>query len=126
MDKGSVGKFIYKGKVRRFNYYPRFYNESKEFLEQRKFILGKEKANKEGYVSKVQLGMFQSQRVKRKQSVSDILGSNFLFVLILISIPVAWLLYGELALWMGGLCLTIPLLIKLLYWNGFFQKGKND
>ena len=85
MDSGSVGKFIYKGKVKRFNYLPRYYDETKEFLDKRRSIVQNELKTENGeYVSKVHLGMFQGHRVKKKQSVSDVLGSNLLFVLILL------------------------------------------
>ncbi len=123
MSTGSVGKFIYKGRVRKFNYHPRFYDESKEFLERRKSIVKRDLGDENGsYISKIHLGMFQEQRVKKRQSVSDILGSNLLFILILTLIPVAWVIYGEASLWLGGVCLTIPLLIKIMRHNGFFDR----
>ncbi len=125
MEQGSVGKFIYKGKHKKFNYLPQFYNPSKEFLAERKELVENEiRAEKGEYVSKVHVGMFQNQRVKKKQSATDILGSNLLFILILLSIPVAWVIYGEVALWLGGLCLTIPVMVKILYLRGFFDKKR--
>lgn len=123
MESNSVGKFIYKGKHKKFNYLPRFYNPSKEFLDERKQHIENElRAEKGEYVSKVHLGMFKNQRVKKKQSLTDVLGSNLLFILILLSIPVAWIIYGEIALWLGGVCLTLPLIVKILYFRGFFDK----
>jgi fatty acid desaturase len=114
----SAGKFIYKGDYRRFNYLPRYYNEAKEQLDARKEEIRREHgflADNE-YQSKVGKGMFSSGRAKDKQKMSSILTARFFYIIVLLCLPITWIIYGELALWIGGLILCLPLFIK-------FKKG---
>ena len=114
----SAGKFIYKGDYRRFNYLPRYYNEAKEKLDARKDEIRRELGYlpENQYESKIGKGMFAGGRAKDKQKMSSILTARFFYIIILLCLPIAWLIYGEIALWVGGAILCIPLFIK-------FKKG---
>lgn len=110
----SAGKFIYKGDHRRFNYLPRYYNEAKEQLDARKVEIQHElglTADKE-YQSKIGPGMFAQSRAKDKQKMSSILTLRFFYIIVLLCLPVAYIFYGELSLWVGGLILCLALFIQ--------------
>ena len=110
----SAGKFIYKGDHRRFNYFPRYYNESKELLNVRKQEISRELGlgTQSQYESKVGVGMFSPSRGKDKQKMSSILTVRFFYIIVLLCLPIAWLIYGDVALWVGGVILSLPLFIK--------------
>jgi hypothetical protein len=111
----ATGKFIYKGKHRRF--------PSKEFLEERRKKVAQELGIEE-YESIVGPGMFTSQRSKGKQKLSSLLTPQMFYVFVLICIPVAWVAYGEPALWVGGALLSLPLLIKYFGVLEYFESKR--
>jgi hypothetical protein len=110
----SAGKFIYKGDHRRFSYLPRYYNESREHLDVRKQEIRRELgiATDSKYESKVGTGMFAGGRAKDKQKMSSILTPRFFYIIVLLCLPIAYLIYGEIALWSGGVILCLPLFIQ--------------
>mgnify|MGYP001210174025 CR=1 FL=1 len=121
----SAGKFIYKGDHRRFNYLPRYYNEAKEQLGARKEEIRRE-LGFEGtpdYESKIGRGMFASRRGKDKQKMSAILTARFFYIIVLLCLPIAWLIYGEVTLWVGGVILCLPLFIK--FRRGEYKNNKD-
>ncbi len=110
----SSGKFIYKGDYRRFNYLPRFYNETKEQLDARREDIKRELgiSTNISYTSKIGRGMFASSRGKDKQKLSSILSTRFFYIMVLLCLPIAWIFYQDIALWVGGVILCIPLIIR--------------
>jgi fatty acid desaturase len=117
----SAGKFIYKGDYRRFNYLPRYYNEAKEHLDARKEEIRRDLGySVDGnYKPKVGVGMFATTRGKGKQKMSSILTVRFFYIIVLLCLPIIWLVYGDIVLWIGGVVLCLPLFIK-------FRRGGFD
>jgi len=110
----SSGKFIYKGQHRKFQYVPRYYYAQQEALDNRRNEIKAELGiDQRKYSSKVGPGMFSSSRSKTKEKLTSVVGTRFLSIIILLCSPVAWIFYGEVALWVCGIILAIPTLIQV-------------
>jgi hypothetical protein len=109
----SSGKFIYKGIHRRFQYQPRYYDSQKETMDHRRDEIRSELGLEERiYSSKIGFGMFSKARSKKKEKLNTVVSTRFLSIIVLLCAPVAWIFYGEAALWICGVLLAIPLLIQ--------------
>ena len=97
----STGKFIYKGNHRQFNYVPQYFDPRKEALDQKESEI-RQQLGLDDYESKVGVGMFNGVRGKQKKQLSSVVGTRFILILILLTLPVMWVIFGEQALWLGG------------------------
>ena len=66
----------------------------------------------DNYESKMGPGMFALSRGKDKQKMSSILTVRFYYIIVLLCLPIAYIIYGEFSLWFGGLLLCLPLFIR--------------